>query len=137
MKFIDEAKIFVKSGDGGDGCLSFRREKYIEFGGPDGGNGGKGGDIILEMDLPDLDQFVTILSSVKISRMFRILQAIDVCHPGSASKVIAHAEQNMMNHDASRLFSRRNIIFERLRLMYRIAQPDRMKLLKSVLIEDL
>ena len=48
MKFIDEAKIFVKSGDGGDGCLSFRREKYIEFGGPDGGNGGKGGDIILE-----------------------------------------------------------------------------------------
>ena len=43
----------------------------------------------------------------------------------------------MMNHDASRLFSRRNIIFERLRLMYRIAQPDRMKLLKSVLIEDL
>ncbi|MDC3086115.1 GTPase ObgE [Pelagibacteraceae bacterium] len=48
MKFIDEAKIFVKSGDGGDGCLSFRREKYIEFGGPDGGNGGKGGDIIIE-----------------------------------------------------------------------------------------
>ena len=47
MKFIDEAKVFVKSGDGGDGCLSFRREKYIEFGGPDGGNGGKGGDIVL------------------------------------------------------------------------------------------
>ena len=48
MKFIDEAKIFIKSGDGGDGCLSFRREKYIEFGGPDGGNGGKGGDIVVE-----------------------------------------------------------------------------------------
>jgi len=48
MKFIDEAKIFIKSGDGGDGCLSFRREKYIEFGGPDGGNGGKGGDIVIE-----------------------------------------------------------------------------------------
>ena len=47
MKFIDEAKVFVKSGDGGDGCLSFRREKYIEFGGPDGGNGGKGGDIVV------------------------------------------------------------------------------------------
>ena len=45
MKFLDEAKIFVKSGDGGDGCASFRREKYIEFGGPDGGNGGRGGDI--------------------------------------------------------------------------------------------
>jgi GTP-binding protein len=48
MKFLDEAKIFVKSGDGGNGCISFRREKYIEFGGPDGGDGGRGGDIVLE-----------------------------------------------------------------------------------------
>jgi GTP-binding protein len=48
MKFLDEAKIFVKSGDGGAGCVSFRREKFIEFGGPDGGDGGRGGDIILE-----------------------------------------------------------------------------------------
>jgi GTP-binding protein len=48
MKFLDEAKIYVKSGDGGAGCLSFRREKFIEFGGPDGGNGGKGGDIVFE-----------------------------------------------------------------------------------------
>lgn len=48
MKFLDEAKIFLKSGDGGDGCVSFRREKFIEFGGPDGGNGGRGGDIIFE-----------------------------------------------------------------------------------------
>ena len=48
MKFLDQAKIFVKSGDGGGGCCSFRREKYIEFGGPDGGNGGRGGDVILE-----------------------------------------------------------------------------------------
>ena len=48
MKFLDEAKIFVKSGDGGNGCVSFRREKYIEFGGPDGGDGGRGGDIVLE-----------------------------------------------------------------------------------------
>lgn len=46
MKFLDEAKIYIKSGDGGPGCTSFRREKYVEFGGPDGGNGGKGGDII-------------------------------------------------------------------------------------------
>ncbi|MBK8160657.1 MAG: GTPase ObgE [Rhodospirillaceae bacterium] len=49
MKFLDEAKIFVKSGDGGAGCVSFRREKFIEFGGPDGGNGGRGGDIIVEV----------------------------------------------------------------------------------------
>ncbi|MGI9523963.1 MAG: GTPase ObgE [Hyphomicrobiaceae bacterium] len=45
MKFLDQAKIYVSSGKGGDGCLSFRREKYIEFGGPDGGDGGKGGDV--------------------------------------------------------------------------------------------
>src|SRR5689334_24402735 len=48
MKFLDQAKIFVKSGDGGAGACSFRREKFIEFGGPDGGNGGRGGDIIVE-----------------------------------------------------------------------------------------
>lgn len=46
MQFLDEAKVFVKAGDGGAGCLSFRREKYIEFGGPDGGNGGRGGSVI-------------------------------------------------------------------------------------------
>ncbi|MEO0810372.1 MAG: GTPase ObgE [Pseudomonadota bacterium] len=45
MKFLDQAKIYIKSGKGGDGCLSFRREKFIEYGGPDGGDGGKGGDV--------------------------------------------------------------------------------------------
>jgi GTPase len=48
MKFLDQAKIYVKSGHGGAGCVSFRREKYIEFGGPDGGNGGRGGDVVVE-----------------------------------------------------------------------------------------
>ncbi|GAN78581.1 GTPase ObgE [Acidocella aminolytica] len=48
MKFLDQAKIYLKSGDGGDGVTAFRREKYIEFGGPDGGDGGRGGDIIFE-----------------------------------------------------------------------------------------
>ena len=48
MKFLDQAKIYIRSGDGGAGCVSFRREKYVEFGGPDGGNGGKGGDIIVQ-----------------------------------------------------------------------------------------
>lgn len=48
MKFLDEAKIFVKAGDGGDGCISFRREKFIARGGPDGGTGGRGGSVVLE-----------------------------------------------------------------------------------------
>ncbi|MGL4974987.1 MAG: GTPase ObgE [Bosea sp. (in: a-proteobacteria)] len=48
MKFLDEAKIYVKAGDGGAGCVSFRREKFIEFGGPNGGDGGRGGDIVIE-----------------------------------------------------------------------------------------
>lgn len=48
MKFLDQQKIFIKSGDGGAGCVGFRREKYIEFGGPDGGDGGRGGDVVAE-----------------------------------------------------------------------------------------
>ncbi|MGX7743019.1 GTPase ObgE [Rhodopseudomonas parapalustris] len=48
MKFLDEAKVYIRSGDGGNGCVAFRREKFIEFGGPNGGNGGRGGDIIVE-----------------------------------------------------------------------------------------
>ena len=48
MHFLDQAKIYLKSGAGGPGAVSFRREKYVEYGGPDGGNGGKGGDIVFE-----------------------------------------------------------------------------------------
>lgn len=48
MKFLDEAKVFIRSGNGGAGCVSFRREKYVEFGGPDGGDGGRGGDVWAE-----------------------------------------------------------------------------------------
>ena len=48
MKFLDQAKVFIRSGNGGNGCVGFRREKFIEFGGPDGGDGGKGGDVIAE-----------------------------------------------------------------------------------------
>ena len=50
MKFLDQVKIYIKAGDGGDGSPSFRREKFIEFGGPDGGDGGKGGSIILKSE---------------------------------------------------------------------------------------
>jgi GTP-binding protein len=48
MKFLDEAKVYIRSGDGGNGCVAFRREKFIEFGGPSGGNGGRGGDVVVE-----------------------------------------------------------------------------------------
>jgi GTP-binding protein len=47
VKFLDEAKVYVRSGDGGNGCVAFRREKFIEFGGPSGGNGGRGGDVVV------------------------------------------------------------------------------------------
>lgn len=57
MKFLDQAKIYLKSGDGGSGCCSFRREKYIEFGGPNGGNGGRGGDVIFEA-VPNLNTLI-------------------------------------------------------------------------------
>ncbi len=59
MGFIDEAKIYLKAGDGGNGAVSFRREKFIEFGGPDGGHGGKGGSIVLKVqkDLNTLIDF--------------------------------------------------------------------------------
>src|SRR5271156_217593 len=48
MKFLDQEKIYLKSGDGGDGVTAFRREKFVAFGGPDGGDGGRGGDIVFE-----------------------------------------------------------------------------------------
>ena len=48
MQFLDQAKVYVRAGDGGNGAVSFRREKFVEFGGPDGGSGGKGGDVIVE-----------------------------------------------------------------------------------------
>lgn len=57
MMFLDQAKIHLKSGDGGDGCVSFRREKFIEFGGPNGGDGGRGGDISFEA-VPGLNTLI-------------------------------------------------------------------------------
>lgn len=66
MRFVDEAAIRVEAGDGGNGCLSFRREKFIEYGGPDGGNGGKGGDVWLVAD----DSLNTLVD-YRYERLFR------------------------------------------------------------------
>jgi GTP-binding protein len=66
MRFVDEAQIRVEAGKGGDGCLSFRREKFIEFGGPDGGDGGDGGSVYLVVD-PQLNTLVDF----RYRRLFR------------------------------------------------------------------
>jgi GTP-binding protein len=57
VKFLDQAKVYVQSGAGGNGCVSFRREKFIEFGGPDGGDGGRGGSVVARCD-PDLNTLI-------------------------------------------------------------------------------
>src|SRR5206468_4239669 len=57
MHFLDQAKIYVRSGAGGPGAVSFRREKFVEFGGPDGGDGGKGGDVVFEA-VPGLNTLI-------------------------------------------------------------------------------
>jgi len=74
MKFLDEAKIHLSSGNGGAGCIAFRREKYIEFGGPDGGDGGKGGDVIFVA----ADNLNTLID-------FRYQQHFKAEHGGSGS----------------------------------------------------
>jgi GTP-binding protein len=66
MKFVDEAKVRVEAGDGGSGCVSFRREKFIPFGGPDGGDGGDGGSVYLVAD-----QNLNTLADFRIARVFR------------------------------------------------------------------
>ena len=77
MRFVDEAWLTVKSGRGGDGCLSFRREKYIPRGGPDGGNGGRGGHVIIVAD-PQ----VTTLLDIGRARSYRARSG----QPGKAKK---------------------------------------------------
>ena len=66
MKFVDEATIRVQAGNGGHGCLSFRREKYVEKGGPDGGDGGNGGSVYLIADAG-----LNTLADFRVARKFR------------------------------------------------------------------
>ena len=80
MKFLDQAKIFIKAGNGGSGSASFRREKFVEFGGPDGGDGGDGGSIIIESDR-NLNTLID----------FRYSQHFKAQHGQSGSKKIKQA----------------------------------------------
>ncbi|MDX1496450.1 MAG: GTPase ObgE [Salinisphaeraceae bacterium] len=66
MKFVDEAKLIVEAGNGGAGCVSFRREKYVEYGGPDGGDGGDGGSVYLVAD-----ESLNTLSDFRINKVYR------------------------------------------------------------------
>ncbi|STG50474.1 GTPase ObgE [Escherichia coli] len=84
MKFVDEASILVVAGDGGNGCVSFRREKYIPKGGPDGGDGGDGGDVWMEAD-ENLNTLIDYrLKNLSAQSVVRMAQAATV--PVSAVK---------------------------------------------------
>lgn len=84
MKFLDEAKIYVKAGDGGHGLCSFRREKFLEYGGPNGGNGGKGGDVFFKA-VPNLNTLIDF-------RYQQHFKAQNGQRGGSASKTGASGE---------------------------------------------
>lgn len=89
MKFIDEAKIYVRAGDGGRGCVSFRREKYVPRGGPDGGDGGKGGDVIIVAD-----RQLTSLLDFKYKRHYKAKRGEhgkgSLCHGRNGQDLIIH-----------------------------------------------
>ncbi|HSN58127.1 MAG TPA: GTPase ObgE, partial [Clostridiaceae bacterium] len=85
--FIDTAKIFIKSGDGGDGAISFRREKYVPLGGPDGGDGGHGGDVIIEVD-----SNMTTLLDFTYNRKYKAERGTN----GSGAKCYGKAGEDMI-----------------------------------------
>src|SRR5690606_21471502 len=87
MKFVDEATITVQAGKGGDGCVSFRREKYIPFGGPDGGDGGDGGSVYLVAD-----EGLNTLADFRHSRRFQAANG----QPGRGSNCTGHGGEDLL-----------------------------------------
>lgn len=86
-------------------------------------------DEIKRFELGKEEQFITLLAHLKTSRILRVLQAIDTIEPGSASKVLMYAEENNTPENLlTGLFLRRNIVFERLRLLSRVFSPERFEL---------
>ena len=94
-------------------------------------------DKISRFELSKEEQFITLCAHIKTSRILRLLQAIDTIDPGSASKVLMYAEENNTpEHPLAGLFLRRNIVFERLRLLARVFSPDRFSLILKALEQE-
>jgi GTPase involved in cell partitioning and DNA repair len=99
MRFIDEARVYVRAGKGGDGAIAFLREKYKPFGGPAGGDGGRGGSVICEVDeglatLLDSKRATARRGAANISTAAQAKIASCVCHPGlslSTRKAARHS----------------------------------------------
>ena len=85
--FVDQVAIIAQAGDGGDGCSSFRREKYVPLGGPDGGDGGRGGDVVLETD-PNL----TTLIDLRYQKTYRAEHG----NPGKGKQMTGKSEKNLL-----------------------------------------
>ena len=85
MKFLDQAKIYTRSGDGGNGCISFRREKYVEFGGPNGGNGGKVETLLLDALRALIRLLITDLSNISMQEV--VPQEQEVIKLGNQVKI--------------------------------------------------
>jgi len=94
-------------------------------------------DKITRFELSKEEQFITLCAHIKTSRILRILQAIDTIDPGSASKVLMYAEENNNpEHPMAGLFLRRNIVFERLRLLARVFSSQRFELVLKALEQE-
>lgn len=89
------------------------------------------------IDLQHEDDFIKIATYIKAGRGLRLLQCMDVAYPGAASKLLMHAEEaTISNNDVPGLFLRRNIVFERLRLLARVFAPERFQLLLKAMEEE-
>lgn len=94
-------------------------------------------DDILQFELKKQEEYLNIGNHIHTSRILRIMQAIDMTHPGSASRLLMYAEENSRDdNDPAGLFLRRNIIFERLRLLARVFSPERLTLIQRALEGD-
>lgn len=92
---------------------------------------------IANIDLQQEDQFIQLCAYIKAGRALRLMQCLDTAHPGAASKLLMHAEEvSQSSEDVPGLFLRRNIVFERLRLLGRVFAPERLALVQKALEEE-